>query len=636
MTRATPTDAGRPPGAEAPRPPSATASVLGQVLPGIAVAAVVALALTALSGPETYARLGLPDPGAVVTYGLPVLRALTESAAVVTVGFLLLAAVLVPPSGLSWLGADGYRAVRIASWCAAAWAAGALVTTVLAVSDAFGRPVSVVLRGSTLSESLTGLPTARLWLVTAGLALVCLVLCRLALSWGTSVAALGVAVVGFLPAAFGGHSGAGGGHDIAMSSMALHVLAAALWIGGLVAVLVHALVRGADLTTALTRFSALALGCWVVLAVSGVLNAVLRVAPDALLTSTYGALLLVKIGALVLLGVFGAAHRTRTMPEVAAGSRAGLVRLGGVETLIMFATVGVAVALGRTPPPEMTEALPTRVEALLGYSLDGPLDLPGLVTAARPDLLLGTAAVVAAVAYLVGVRVLRRRGSGWPPGRTAAWLAACAVLLVVTSSGIGRYAPAQFSLHMLQQVAALVVVGPLAVLGRPGRLVAAVRPRTDGPPGVEQWGSGLGRTSVGRFLTTPLVATLLLVATPWVLDAGGLFDLLVPEHAGHLAMTGWAVAVGAVFAHVVLTVGGPPRAARTTMVVVAALGLVALAVTIARSTEIVGGAYFTQLGLSWIDRPDDQVVGAVVLGLGAVPLLALLLAVGRHEASQAV
>ena len=636
MTRVTPSDAGRPPGTDAPRRPSTSGSVLGQVLPGVAVAAVVALALTALSGPETYARLGLPDPGSLVTYGLPVLRALTESAAVVTVGFLLLAALLVPPSGLSWLGADGYRAVRIASWSAAAWAAGALVTTILAVADAFGRPVAVVLRGSTLSESLTGLPTAWLWVVTAGFALVCCVLCRVALSWGTAVAALGVGVVGLLPAAFGGHSGAGGGHDFAMSSMALHVVAAALWIGGLVAVLVHAILRGAFLTTALARFSALALGCWVVLAVSGVLNAVLRVAPDALLTSTYGALLLVKIGALVLLGVFGAAHRTRTLPEVASGSRAALVRLGGVETLIMFATVGVAVALGRTPPPEMTAPLPTRVEALLGYSFDGPLDVPGLVTAARPDLLLGTAAVVAAVAYLVGVRVLRRRGTAWPPGRTVAWLVACAVLLVVTSSGIGRYAPAQFSLHMLQQVAALVVVGPLAVLGRPGRLVAAVRPRTEGSPGVEEWGPALGRTSVGRFLTTPVVATVLLVATPWVLDAGGLFDLLVPEHAGHLAMTAWAVAVGAVFASVVLAPDGPRRAVRGLMVVGAAVGLLALAVVVARSPEVVGGAYFAQLGLPWVDRAGDQVVGALVLGLGAVPLLALLLPLGRHEGSDAV
>lgn len=258
------------------------------------------------------------------------------------------------------------------------------------------------------------------------------------------------------------------------------------------------------------------------------------------------------------------------------------------------------------------------------------------MTAARPDLLLGTAAAVAAVAYLVGVRVLRRRGTGWPPGRTAAWVAACAVLLVVTSSGIGRYAPAQFSLHMLQQMAALVVVGPLAVLGRPGRLLASARPHDDDLPGPQDWGPGLGRTSVGRFLTTPVVATLLLVATPWVLDAGGVFDLLVPEHAGHLAMTVWALAVGAIFAHVVLAPDGARPPARAAMVVVAAVGLVALAVTVARSSDVVGGAYFAQLGLGWIDRVADQGVGAVVLGLGAVPLLALLVPIGRRRGSHPV
>ncbi|WP_018332704.1 cytochrome c oxidase assembly protein [Actinomycetospora chiangmaiensis] len=624
MVRPSPTDATGPP-APGARRPSTTTTVLAQVLPGAVVAAVVALALTALSGAETYARLGLPDPGPVVTYGLPVVRALTESAAVVTVGALLLAAFLVPPPGLGWLTADGYRAVRTASWCAAAWAGGALVTGVFAVADAFARPLSVVLTWSTLSESVGGLPAARIWFLTAGVAVCCAVLCRLALSWHAAVGAFALAVLGVLPAAFDGHSGTGTAHDVAMNSLAVHVVAAALWVGGLVAVLVHAVVGGGELPTGLRRFSTTAFWCWVALALSGTVNALLRVNPADLLTSTYGVLLLGKVAGLVVLGVFGAAHRTRTVPGVVAGSRAALVRLGGVEVLIMFATVGIAVALGRTPPPEVPTSLPTRVEALLGYSLDRPLDLAGLVTDARPDLLLGTTAVVAALAYLVGVRTLRRRPVDWPRGRTASWLVGCAVLLVASSSGIGAYAPAQFSVHMLQQVLVMVVVAPAWVLGRPAALLAVVRPAVDGgPPGPGEWVPALGRSRIGRFLTTPVVATAAFVAVGWLLDGSGLFDVLVPGHVGHLTMTVTALAVGCLFARVATDRARPPRI-RVAMVLVAALTQLGLAVTVATSSRVAGAEYWRQLGLPFVDRVADQTAGGLVLAVAVLPLLTLLI-----------
>ena len=621
-------------GADAPAPgvrrSSVTGAVIEQILPGVAVAVVVALALTALSGAQTYARLGLPDPGALVTYGLPVVRALTESAAVVTVGALLLAAFLAPPPGASWLAADGYRAVRVASWAAAGWAGGALVTSVLAVADAFGRPLGEVLTPTVLRESAGGLPTAQAWLVTALVALACCGLARLALSWPTTVAAFALAVAGLLPVALTGHSAAGGAHDLAMNSLVLHVCAAALWVGGLVAVLVHAAQGGSDLSTALRRFSAVALGCWVVLAATGLVNALLRVPPSELLRTTYGLLVLAKVAGLAVLGVIGARHRSHTLPAVAAGSRGALVRLGGVEVLVMFATLGVAIALGRTPPPESSAPLPSRVEALLGYGLDGPLDLPGMVTAARPDLLLGTGAVVAAIAYLVGVR----RAGSWDRRLTASWLTGCAVLLVATSSGIGRYAPAQFSAHTAQQVAVAVVVPLLLVLGRPGLLVRAVtRPAGPGAsPGPREWGPALRASWAGWVLSSPVVASVLFVGSVWLLDAGGGFDSLVDSHVGHLVMTTWMLAVGGVLAAVVLD-AGRGTTVRAATAAVAGLALLALGWVVLADDRVIGAGYWAQLGLPWIDRAADQTAGGIVLLAGALPYLALsaALALRRHR-----
>jgi putative copper resistance protein D len=603
-------------------------AVVEQILPGIAVAAVVALALTALSGARTYARLGLPDPGALVTYGLPVVRAVTESAAVVTVGALLLAAFLAPPPGASWLAADGYRAVRVASWSAAGWAAGALVTAVLAVADAFGRPLGAVLSPTVLWESFGGLSSAGAWLATALVALACWGLTRLALSWPATVAAFVLAVVGLFPVALTGHAATGGAHDLAVDSLVLHVVAAALWVGGLVAVLVHTALGGSSLATALRRFSATALVCWLVLAATGTVNALLRVPPSELLRTTYGLLVMAKVAGLAVLGVIGARHRSHTLPAVAGGSRTALARLGGVEVLLMFATLGVAIALGRTPPPELSTPLPTRVEALLGYRLDGPLDLPGLATAARPDLLLGTGAVAAAVLYLAGVR----RAGPVGRGRTAAWLSGCAVALVVTSSGLGSYAPAQFSVHMLGQVALGVVVPIMLVLGRPWRLVRAVpRPAPPGgASGPREWGPALRASWAGRVLGSPLVATVLVAGSGWLLDVGGGFEVLVDSHGGHLLMTAWMLAVGCVLAGVVLGTT-PGTAVRATAAAVAGLAQAALGWVVAASGHVIGAAYWAELGLGWIDRAADQTAGGLVLVAGSLPWFVLAVALVRRD-----
>src|SRR5690606_8532365 len=106
--------------------------------------------------------------------------------------------------------------------------------------------------------------------------------------------------------------------------------------------------------------------------------------------------------------------------------------------LLMLATIGLAVALGRTPPPNTGAGLPSRTEVLIGYDLYGPPTFARLAFDWRFDLIFGTAAIVLAAVYVLGVRRLRRRGDRWATGRTVAWLAGCAALLVATSSGLGQ------------------------------------------------------------------------------------------------------------------------------------------------------------------------------------------------------
>src|SRR5690606_12043694 len=214
------------------------------------------------------------------------------------------------------------------------------------------------------------------------------------------------------------------------------------------------------------RFSLTATVAFAVVALSGVINSWVRLPFSDLFTSTYGRLILVKTLALIVLGVLGWFQRRAALPALDANprDRGALIRFAGVEVLVFAATMGLAVGLGRTPPPPPV-SVPTPAEVELGYDLAGPPTVARMLFDWRFDLIFGTLAIVLAVLYLLGVRRLHARGDSWPVGRTIAWLCACALLLVTTSSGIGRYPPAMFSVHMMQHMALSMLAPILFALG---------------------------------------------------------------------------------------------------------------------------------------------------------------------------
>ncbi|MEJ2890802.1 cytochrome c oxidase assembly protein [Actinomycetospora aeridis] len=633
MATTTPPPAEAPETASTERPTTTGGLFASQVGPLLAVAAVVALALSTLSGAAAFARLGLPDPGPVTVYALPVVRALSQTAAAATIGFLLLAAFFTPPAATGWLSADGYRAVRVASWSAATWSVAALLMIPLSAADAYGRPVSQMLDLRVLTVAVPGIETTTSWALTALLALVTLTVTRVVLGWGAAVVGFAVALAGLLPLALTGHSAGGSDHDVATNSLLLHVIAAALWIGGLVALVTHLVAGGRHPAVAARRFSAVALVCWVVLAVSGLVNALVRITPADLVTSTYGVLVLAKVAALAALGGFGAWHRRRTLPALAAGDRGAIVRFAGLEVLLMGATMGIAVALGRTPPPAAPEPQPSRIEALVGYAIDRPLTAPGLLTEPRFDLLFGTLALVLDGLYLAGVRRLRARGDAWPVGRTLSWLGGCLVLLVATSSGIGRYAPVMFSVHMGQHMMLNMLVPILLVLGGPVTLLLRALPPAGAgaPPGPREWVLAAVHSPVARVLTHPLVALALFVGSFYVLYFSGLFDLALQSHWAHIAMNIHFLLVGLLFFWPIVGIDPSPRQ----LPPIGRLGLLFVAIplhaffgiAVMTSATVIGSSFYQQLEMPWIDRLADQTAGGgLAWATGEVPMLVVLIA----------
>ncbi|GAA1332909.1 cytochrome c oxidase assembly protein [Pseudonocardia xinjiangensis] len=616
------------------KPPS---GVAGVVALGTAVAVLVAGGLTALTNARPATSLGLPDPGTMTTVGLPAVRAATEVCMVLTIGALLLAAFLVAPQRGGYLDVAGYRALRAASWSAAGWTAGAILMVPLSVADALGRPAGDVLDPGLLLDLVPRLSDASAWSLTALVAIVVLAGCRTVLTWGWSAVLFGIALLGPLPVALTGHSAGGGAHDLASDSLVLHVLAASLWVGGLVAVIGVATMRGPDrsaaLATAVPRFSRLALVCWLVLAATGVVNALVRIPFNALVGSGYGALVFAKAAALILLGALGAAHRRSSVGPASRGETLALLRLGGVEVLLMLGTIGLAVALGRSAPPD-TGAVPSRTEAVIGYDLAGPPTFGRLALDWRFDLVFGTAAIVLALTYLLGVHRLRRRGDAWGAGRTAAWLVGCAALLVATSSGIGRFAPAMFSVHMGQHMILGMLVPILLVLGAPVTLALRALPPSGraGPPGPREWLLAAVHSPVARWLTHPLVALALFVGSYYVLYFSGLFPAALPEHWAHKLMNLHFLLVGAIFFWPIVGVDPAPRrlppAARMGLVFASVPFHAFFGLAVMSANTALGGDYYRGLALPWVPDPlvDQHLGGGLAWAAGEVPLLLVVIA----------
>ncbi len=600
-----------------------------------AVAALVAPVVVGLSAAQALTLLGIPDPGPLTTYGLPAVRAIADLSAAVAVGSLLFAAFLTPPQRSGLLDVGGYRALHRAGIAALVWAGASALLVPLTLSDTTGQPVRSMLRPDQVWHAIAQVDIAGAWRTTAFMALALAVACRLALRWGWMPPLFGGAVLCLMPVALTGHSSSGGSHDVATNSLILHLVGMALWVGGLFAVLAYALRGGAHTGLAAHRFSLVATGAFVVVAVSGVINAWVRVPWDDLFTTTYGRLVIAKTLALCVLGVIGFIQRRIAVPALRKDprDRAALIRYAGVEALVFASTVGLAVGLGRTPPPDLKQ-VPSPAEVELGYNLDGPPTAARLLFDWRFDLIFGTLAVVLAVLYLAGVRRLRARGDTWPAGRTAAWLCGCLVLLIATSSGVGRYAPAMFSVHMAQHMLLSMLAPILFALGGPVLLTLRALPPAgrDAAPGPREWVLAAVHNPVSRFMTQPAVATAFFVIGFYALYLGGIFDSVLGSHGAHLAMNVHFLVSGYLFYWVVLGIDPKPRQVQPLTKVGMVFGSLPFhaffGVALMSMTTVLGSWFYRSLGITWnTDLLGDQRTGGgLAWASGEIPLVLVMLA----------
>ncbi|MFM9035366.1 MAG: cytochrome c oxidase assembly protein [Mycobacterium sp.] len=606
------------------------------VLAAVAVlAGITAAAIAALSLADALSATGLSDPGPVTTLGLPFVRAAGEVAAATAVGGFLFAAFFVPPQDSGVLDVAGYRALRLAAAASGVWTVCAAALVALTVSDVSGKPLAEHLDPAEIWRVAGMVDTASAWRWTALMAFTVTIAARSALRWSTTPVLFAASLLTLVPLALTGHSAAGGSHDMATNSLFIHLIAGALWAGGLLALLANALRAGGQTDLAARRFSAVALWCFAAMVLSGLVNAAVRVRLGELFGTAYGALILAKVVALGVLGLIGWRQRRVAVAALQAdpAARAPLVRLACAEALVFGATFGIAVGLGRTPPPPPAVADPSPAEVALGYDFAGPPTVLRVLLDWRFDLLFGTAAIVLAAVYLAGVVRLHRRGDHWPPGRTAAWLLGCAVLLFATSSGLGRYSPAMFSMHMAAHMLLSMLVPILLVLGGPTTLALRALPTAGkgNPPGPREWLLAGLHSRWSRLFTHPVVATVVFVAGFYGLYFGGIFDAAVSHHAAHVLMNVHFLMSGYLFYWVVIGIDPTPRAVAPLAkigMVFASIPLHAFfGVVLMGMPKILGERFYRSLQLPWhTDLLGDQHLGgSIAWAAGEVPLVVVML-----------
>ncbi|GII76341.1 copper resistance protein CopD [Sphaerisporangium rufum] len=295
---------------------------------------------------------GIVPVAPLVDYGLPVARLALNVCAVLAAGLCLLPRLV----GFDDPGRTEPVLARARAWAVVAgfgWATAALVTMVLGAAEvAPGRSPDPAAYVAAIGGG-QGL------VVSASCALVFTFFGSLAVRFGEKVPAelrVVVALFGLLPLPVSGHAANWYWHDMSMVTMELHVIGAAVWTGGLVAL---GLLLARDrtlLARALPRFSRLATVALLVVAASGLFNGLVELAlspgtslPGSLLTTRYGQLVVAKTVFAGVVAVLGANIRWRLLPGVVRGRATAFAGWAALEAGVMGLAYGVAVVLTRAP-----------------------------------------------------------------------------------------------------------------------------------------------------------------------------------------------------------------------------------------------------------------------------------------------
>lgn len=616
-------DAGATPDAAATtrrdrRPVTTALTVLAVVLcAGVAVA-------TSAGDTTFWRQSGLPVPAVGIAVAAVVAKVVAVAGLSLAAGSLLVAGFVAAPQPSGTVTVHGYRALRRGALAAAVGGVAAIAAGWLSVADTTGTepgelasagPVGWLGAAATLEEPMA-------WALTGGLLLLVAAGAAFFLSW-RAAAALGplAALLAAIPAA--AHPAAtGADHDWSGDANMVRAVAGVVWVGIAAALAAHRVHGGSLAGTPWRRGRRLLAGAGVLYLLGEIVFQVI-VTAGPLDGSAY---VRTAVTAAVLLAVLtaGAVALLRS-PTGPSWSLPVLALVGGV-------VAALGVASFRLVPPRFLGSEDSALQTLIGWEVPQPFSALTMLTEWRWNLLFGTGALVLAGLYLLAVRRLAARGVRWPVGRTVAWLLGCTTLLIATSSGLGFYSPAMFSVHMISHMT-LNMLTPI-LLGLGGAVTLALRvlsPAGRGhQPGPREWVLAAVQSPVARVLTHPAVTAVLFVGSFYILYFTPLFDGALRFHWSHQLMNLHFVLVGYLFFWPLIGVDAAPHRlphlGRLAVLLATMPFHAFFGIAVMSSSDVLGGNFYRQVGLPWMDLLDDQKVGGgIAWATGELPMLLVMI-----------
>lgn len=308
--------------------------------------------------------------GAGINGPMVVVRAIHFAATAMTAGTLMFRTVVAEPALGSTQMAPAVVQLQInrVAWIALATAAASgVIWLLLQAASMSGLPLAEAMNAVVLSTILNETQFGRVAEIRLALAIVlagCLALDRFALPrWLALCAALGLVAA----IAWTGHAGSTPGATGAahLAADALHLCAAAGWIGGLVSLALllaaarrhQALASTALVADVVRRFSTLGVVSVVTIIISGIINAWILVGSfRALVITDYGRVLMLKIAVFAVMLAFAAVNRLWLTPQLALPSKGSshalrsLTRNSVIEIVLGCAIFIIVGLLGTLHP----------------------------------------------------------------------------------------------------------------------------------------------------------------------------------------------------------------------------------------------------------------------------------------------
>ena len=609
--------------------------------------ALLGVAIYALaSGDARHLESGDPFPGTFTAAADVVGYFLGFLAAALTLGGLVFIITASNPDDQGSIDVTGYRAHLMLGRLSIGWAVLSWLMVAVAAADASGTTPWRLVSEGFLGQGIGVSEAAVAWIVMAVCATVIAVLIRFSLAWMMHVVLLIPAVIAMVALPLASNAGQGPNHDYNTSLGIGFALAVGVSLGFRVAWAGAPRITSDVARTVVSRRSALILVISDAVALVYGLALTLFLLPVRYAFDTafgLAAIVMIVLVAVALatsVSAYRACRQAGTDTDDAgtddadtdgdAGRR--IVTLGAV---LMLAAVACWTVMGTRVAPGLLAHKFTGWDVFLGYELPGPPTTWTLATFWRPDLLIGVAAVVAAILYLFGVRRLRRRGDEWPVGRTISWVLGCLVVVVVTGSGVRAYGSAMFSVHMAEHMALNMFAPVLLVLGAPATLALRALPAAHGdePPGPREWLLRVLHSKVTAVLSNPIVALVVFVLSLYVVYFTGIFGTLTRYHWGHVLLTVHFIIVGYLFYWVIIGIDPGPRR----IPFLARIGLLFavmpfhafFGIALMTMSTVVGDKFYSELMLPWVtDRLHDQWLGgAIAWGASEVPVVLVVVAI---------